>query len=73
MNDILEGFEESLDDLKDFPDKGKITALTKIVRCTFSLLNIRALSNATLFFYQNRTRDDETNNSPHIRLDKCCA
>ena len=35
MNDILEGFEESLDDLKD-PDKGKITVLTKIVRCTFS-------------------------------------
>ena len=51
MNDILEGFEEILDDLKEFPDKGKITALTKIVRCTFSLLNIRALSNATLFFF----------------------
>ena len=32
MNDILEGFEEILDDLKEFPDKGKINALTKMVR-----------------------------------------
>ena len=32
MSEILEGFEEGLDDLKAFPDKGKINALTKVVR-----------------------------------------
>ena len=32
MSEILEGFDEGLDDLKAFPDKGKINALTKVVR-----------------------------------------
>ena len=48
MNDILEGFEEILDDLKEFPDKGKINALTKMVR---NLLEDELWSNSRLFLF----------------------
>jgi hypothetical protein len=32
MAEIMKGFEDTLDEIKEFPDKAKINALTKMVR-----------------------------------------
>ena len=62
MNDILEGFEEILDDLKEFPDKGKINALTKMVR---NLLEDELWSNSRLFFILTLRRATTTTIDVH--------